>query len=391
MDPLPEDPAGAGMLALPDGVIAIAPAATLPAVSPRNNVLDLSPEALSTLLAGWGAPRYRTRQILDWVWRKGGVTFSAMTDLPAALRERLAENLTVLPFMVAGEQVARDGTRKALLRLEDGRAVETVLMFGRGSAGRPTATVCVSTQVGCPARCDFCATGFEGFTRNLSAAEITGQVLHFQAFLRGRGERPDHVTNVVFMGQGEPLLNLEPTLAAVAALTDPDRFGLGDRHITLSTVGIIPGIRALAERHTQVGLAVSLHAPDDELRNRLVPVNRKYPITPLLAAVREFIQATGRRVTFEYTLLDGVNDSPAQARRLVERLRGMRCHVNLIPMNPVPGLPYRPSPESGVRAFREALEAGGIAATVRIQRGADIMAACGQLKMTAAESAPAAS
>jgi 23S rRNA (adenine2503-C2)-methyltransferase len=191
------------------------------------------------------------------------------------------------------------------------------------------------------------------------------------------------LTNIVFMGQGEPLLNLEATLAAAEALTDPRRLGLGDRHVTISTVGIVTGIEALAARKAQVGLAVSLHAPDDALRDRLVPVNRKYPIDRLLEAVRAYIGATGRRVTFEYTLLDGVNDAPAQARALADRLAGLLCHVNLIPMNPVPGLPYQPSPPARVEVFGRALRGRGVPATVRAQRGAEIMAACGQLKLTA--------
>lgn len=342
---------------------------------------------LVRLLEELGAPSYRAAQILDWVWRSGATDFDQMSNLPRALRASLADALRVLPVDVATEQVATDGTRKALLRLSDGRAVESVLMPAQGSTGRPTATVCVSTQVGCAAACAFCATGAEGFSRHLTASEIAGQVLFFQSGIQASPITVSRVTNVVFMGQGEPLLNLEPTLEAARALTDPERFGLGERHLTISTVGIVPGILEMARRGGQIGLAISLHAPEDALRSRLVPVNRKYPLATLLDAVRAYIAATGRRVSFEYALLDQVNDHLEQAEALGALLAGMLCHVNLIPMNPVPGLPFQPSAPARVHAFFQELKRRRIPVTVRRQRGAEIMAACGQLKRTRIEDA----
>jgi 23S rRNA (adenine2503-C2)-methyltransferase len=274
-------------------------------------------------------------------------------------------------------------TQKMLFRLNDGQTVETVLM---GYHNRRT--VCISTQVGCAMDCPFCATGQAGFTRNMTSGEIISQVLFAARRLRAHlgpaqaadSTSPRGVTNVVFMGMGEPFVNYDPMWAAVQKLTDPRGFGLGARHITISTVGIVNGIDRLADETLQVNLAISLHAPTDELRDRVVPVNKRFPIARLMQAVRDYQRKTRRRVTFEYALMNGVNDGVAQARQLAGLLRGLSSHVNLIPLNPTSGSSLMPTPREQVRAFREELEARGIPCTVRIGRGLDINAGCGQLR-----------
>jgi len=332
-----------------------------------------------------GEPRYRGRQIARWLYRRGAVSFSEMTDLPAALRARLAEAaeitvLTPLTFVTA------DGgdTIKYLAQLQDGATVE--LVFMRYQDGRRS--VCVSTQVGCGMGCTFCATGLAGLTRNLTAGEILDQVLLVQ---RLTGER---VSNVVFMGMGEPLANYEATLRAVALLNAPSGVGIGMRHLTLSTVGLVPQIRRLASERLQLTLAISLHAPVDDLRTALVPVNRRWPVADLLDAARDYVRETGRRVSFEYVLLEGINDAPSLAATLGEllcaRSAGLTArdedafpfHVNLIPWNPVHGLQYRRPARDRVEAFVHELRTRGVPATVRLERGVDIDAACGQLQRT---------
>jgi 23S rRNA (adenine2503-C2)-methyltransferase len=263
-------------------------------------------------------------------------------------------------------------TRKVLFGLPDGEAIESVLMLYEGRQ-----TVCLSTQVGCPVGCPFCATGQGGFVRNLTSGEIVEQVLHFARELRDEGKR---VSNVVFMGMGEPLLNYDATWQAVETLTDSRGYNLGARHLTISTAGVIPGIQRLAGEGLQVGLAVSLHAPRDDLRRTLVPLARRYPLSELLSACRSYVEQTGRRVTFEYALLDDVNDSLQQARQLAHLLSGLLCHVNLLPLNPVADCPWRPSPEERVLAFDRELRRLGIGSTIRQRRGLDIDAGCGQLR-----------
>jgi len=332
-----------------------------------------------------GQPAYRTRQVQRWLAR--GVDDPAeMTDLPAALREELAATLDPPPRVVR-ESVADDGrTRKVLLSNRDGEAVESVLLLYPGRA-----TVCISTQAGCAMGCPFCATGQAGFRRQLGLGEIVRQVTVMQRLLADRAgdlpaDVPDHVTNVVFMGMGEPLANLEPTVAAVRWLHDV--FGLSARSITVSTVGLVPGIRRLAGLGLPITLAVSLHAPDDELRDDLVPVNRQHPLADLLAACGDYVEATGRRLTFEYVLIDGINASPAHARALADlvtgrgaaaRLPGPVPHVNLIPMNPTPAVPWQAPPPAAQRAFTDLLTRAGVPATLRRNRGTVIDAACGQL------------
>jgi 23S rRNA (adenine2503-C2)-methyltransferase len=325
-----------------------------------------------------GEPAYRADQVLAWLAR--GVDDPArMTDLPAGLRQRLAARLDPPPRVLRVSTADEGLTRKVLLGSGDGEAVESVLMLYPRSR---RATVCVSTQAGCAMGCPFCATGQAGFRRQLGLGEIVRQVTVMQRLLADEGGTPDHVTNVVFMGMGEPLANLGPTLAAVRWLTG--EFGLSARAVTVSTVGLVPGIRRLAALGLPITLAVSLHAPDDALRDDLVPVNRTHPLDELLTACRDYLSATGRRLTFEYVLIDGVNASTEQAAELAALLRGAFpghpvAHVNLIPYNATPGVPWRAPDHSDRQAFADVLTRAGLPATVRRNRGTAIEAACGQL------------
>lgn len=341
-------------------------------------LLELSPDQLQSLLVSWGQPSYRAGQILGWVYRRFATSFEQMTDLPVALRQRLAGALAFTMPEVVAEQVSADGsTTKALLRLADGNTVETVLMrYAASDEGRARNTICVSTQVGCAMACVFCATGQQGFLRNLSSGEIVAQVLHFARALASEGTR---VTNLVFMGMGEPLANYRHTISAVRALQHPDQFGLGARHMMISTVGVVPAMRRLAGEGLQVGLALSLHAENDELRRRLVPTTR-FTIDEMLDAAQEWSDATGRRFSVEYALVDSVNDAPEQAEVLARRLRGRFCHVNLIPVNPTANPATRRSRRARVLAFEQVLRDHGINTTVRVEKGVDIAAGCGQLR-----------
>ena len=338
------------------------------------------PAALAAVLAD--QPAYRTRQVRAWLAR--GVDDPAeMTDLPVGLRARLAGQLPRPPRVLRTSEADGGLTRKVLLGLQpDGEAVESVLMLYPRAGGRAArATVCVSTQAGCAMGCPFCATGQVGFRRQLTMGEIVRQVTVMQRLLTGGGiaveGAPDHVTNVVFMGMGEPLANLEPTVASVRWLHE--EFGLSARAITVSTVGLVPGIRRLAQLDLPITLAVSLHAPDDALRDDLVPPNRQHPLQEVIAACREWLAATGRRLTFEYVLIDGVNAAPEQAAALARLVAPLGAHVNLIPMNPTPAVGWRAPPVAAQRAFAAVLADGGIAATIRYNRGTEIDAACGQL------------
>jgi len=356
-------------------------------------LLDLSLAELTELLAGWDEPTYRAKQIARWALSEGATDFDVMTNLPRALRERLAADFSLAPPPVIARTEADDGaTCKLLFDLGEGTAVEAVRMaydpeaMGRPGTGRTT--VCVSTQVGCAMACVFCATGLQGFTRNLGAAEILAQVLHVRRELRGQGEQ--RVSNVVFMGMGEPLANYGPMMRAIRWLVAPEGLGLSARAITISTVGVRSALERLAEEGLPLSLAISLHAPDDELRRNLIPTAGGTTIDELLAAGRHYRERTGRRVSFAYALIDGVNDAPEQARHLAQRLRAERGHVNLIPYNPVGVSGLRRPRRERVRAFQRELQAAGIAATVRVERGAEIAAACGQLRTDAIESGAAA-
>lgn len=339
----------------------------------RTSLPDLTYEQLREFLTSWGEPPYRVDQIWRWLYHSLATDFQEMTNLPKELRERLAEVADLATMKPLEERVSADGsTRKVLFALRDDQTIEGVLMHYERRH-----TACISTQVGCPFGCVFCATGQSGFVRNLTAGEIVEQVLFFARFLRAKGQK---LTNVVFMGMGEPLANYEATWQAIQTLNHGDGFNLGARRMTISTVGLVPGIRRLAEERLQIGLAISLHAPTDELRNKLVPINRRYPLAQLMAACRHYVERTGRRISFEYALIHGVNDSPEQARQLARLLDGLLCHVNLIPLNPIPESPHRPSSRDRILAFQAELNRLKVPNTLRVERGVDIQAGCGQLR-----------
>jgi 23S rRNA (adenine2503-C2)-methyltransferase len=368
-------------------------------MSYRVVLYNLSYDELSALLAGWGEPRFRTDQLWRWLYVSLAGDFDEMRNLPAALRRRLAEETELSPLKLLAAQESSNGqTRKVLFQLHDGESIESVLM--RYTDRR---TACISTQAGCGMGCVFCATGQGGLARNLSAGEIVAQVVYLAREIKRetspqsppsasslwppagtagvQGGAVGHpVSNVVLMGMGEPLANYKATRQAIETLSDPRGYNLGARRWTVSTVGLVPGIRRLAAEDTEMNLAVSLHAPNDELRNQIVPINRRYPLAELMAAVRDYAAKTHRRVSIEYALIDGVNDSPELARELASLLEGLLCHVNLIPLNPTPGSPWQPSPRERVDAFQAVLEAAGIPTTVRMRRGIDIEAGCGQLR-----------
>lgn len=355
---------------------------------PATDLLGLLPAEVEAWLATRGEPAFRARQVVAWVYHSLAGDFSAMTNLPRALRDRLAAEASIAGPRLMRELVSQDGrTRKVLLELADGRPIESVLMLYPASAeGRARATVCISTQAGCAFGCTFCATGRMGFGRHLTAGEIVAQVLYFARTLHANpwvapdGQALDRVTNVVLMGMGEPLHNYEQVLRAVRILNAPEGLNLGARHMTLSTVGLVPGILRLAEEPLQINLAISLHAPNDAMRVRTMPITRKYPLAAVLAACQTYATRTNRQVTFEYVLLAGENDAPEHARELARLLAPLRqlSHVNLIPVN-VTAAGYRPPSGEAIRAFRDELRRGGVSNSVRAERGDDIAAACGQL------------
>jgi 23S rRNA (adenine2503-C2)-methyltransferase len=354
-----------------------------------RDLLSLSLPEMEAWLVERGEPRFRARQLYEWLYRRLETDIHRMTTLPASLRDTLAAEAMGGQFSLRREQTSSDGrTRKLLLELGDGRLIESVLMLYPATAeGRARATACISTQVGCALGCTFCATGQMGFERHLTAGEIVGQVLYVARELRQQpwaapdGQTLDHLTNLVFMGMGEPLHNYDQTLLAVKILNGPEGFNLGARHMTLSTVGLVPGILRLSEEPLQVNLAISLHAPNNEMRSRTMPVARKYDMDELLAACRTYVQRTHRQLTFEYVLLAGVNDAPEHARELGQRLADFKqlAHVNLIPVNATSAA-YRPPTGEAIRAFRDELRRAGVSNSVRAERGDDIAAACGQLK-----------
>jgi 23S rRNA (adenine2503-C2)-methyltransferase len=340
---------------------------------------DLDLPSLQSLLRDWGEPAYRARQLWEWLYVHLAKDFDEMTNLPKSLRETLTKQATIGVPSVVDTATSRDGnTRKDLVQLSDGETVETVLMQYERRR-----TACISTQVGCAVGCVFCATGQMGFRRNLTGGEIVAQALHFARILRSGGDR---LTNVVLMGMGEPLLNYDASLSAVRRLMDPDGLGLGQRHITLSTVGIVPGIRQLATEMghhgnpLQITLAVSLHAATDVLRDQLIPINRTHNLDALFEACFHYTRQTSRRLSFEWALIRDVNDSPQQAEALAARLHGMQAHVNLILLNPTSAYAGRPAGQDALAAFTSVLEQHRIPHTVRLSRGIDIQAGCGQLK-----------
>ena len=341
-------------------------------MSAKVNLKDLTLKEMEQFIAGLGESRFRAGQVCRWIFQRGVQSFDDMTDLSLALREKLAEQADVTGVAILRKQVADDGTAKYLLGLHDGEAVESVLL--RHDYGN---SVCVSSQVGCRMGCGFCASTIGGLVRNLSPGEIYSQV---QTLQEDSGER---VSSVVIMGSGEPLDNLPAVEKFIEMITAPYGLNIGARHITLSTCGLAPTIRELAAKKLPITLSVSLHAPNNELRDRIMPVNKKYPLEELLAACREYISLTNRRITFEYSLIGGVNDSGETARQLGRLLKGMLCHVNLIPVNPVKERGYQKPDPGRIREFQKVLEEFRVPVTVRREMGAEIDAACGQLRRKA--------
>ena len=327
---------------------------------------------VESVLVELGHPGYRGRQIFQWVQARRATSLEAMTNLSRTLRSDLASRVVVSRPAVAGEQRATDGTRKFLFTLGDGEAIESVLI-----PDEDRLTACISTQVGCPLACRFCLTGLMGMRRNLSTAEIVGEVLALEDKLAA-GER---ISNIVLMGMGEPLLNFHEVERSLRILCDEHGANFSPRRITLSTAGHVPGIQKLAASDLGVNLAVSLSATTDEVRDRLMPINKRWPIAELLKACRSYPLPQRRRLTFEYVMLDGVNDTLEDVKRLVRLLRGVRCKINLIPFNATPDLPDRPSPRERIEAFQQILCDANLTATIRESRGQDISAACGMLRV----------
>ena len=335
---------------------------------------SLNLQEMTDVLKSMGQPAFRGKQVFTWL-HKGARSFDEMTNLPKALRDRLAAECILTAPKVARKQVSRqDGTMKYLWELSDGNCIESVLMrYHHGN------TVCISSQVGCRMGCAFCASTIAGKVRDLTPAEMLDQVLFTQL------DSGLEISNIVLMGIGEPMDNLDTVLKFLELVNHPDGMNIGMRHISLSTCGVIPGIRRLAESNLQLTLSVSLHAPDDETRSRIMPVNRAYHVDDLFAACHEYFRRTGRRISFEYAMIDGVNDNDWQADLIAKRLKGMPGHVNLIPLNDVVESPFKPSKRTA--AFQRRLESHGLTATVRRSLGGDIDASCGQLRRKAMEEA----
>jgi 23S rRNA (adenine2503-C2)-methyltransferase len=338
----------------------------------KTLIYNLSQPELVDRITSWGEPAYRARQIWQGLYQNLWKEPVQFTSLSMALRKRLEESFSFSDLAPDVVLTSSDGqTEKTLFRLPDKEPVETVLM-----KYEQRRTLCISTQVGCAMGCVFCATGQMGFRRNLSSGEIIEQVLYYGRKLAAEGER---VTNVVIMGMGEPFHNYDATLEAIDRLGNHEGYNLGARRFTISTVGLIPMIRRFANERRQVGLAVSLHASQDELRSSMLPINRKYPLDELLEACREYVEKTHRRITFEWALIRDVNDGPEQARMLAERLKGLLCHVNVIPLNPTEKFDGQATTHERARLFQAELESRGISCTIRLRRGIDIQAGCGQL------------
>ncbi|MGZ9224928.1 MAG: 23S rRNA (adenine(2503)-C(2))-methyltransferase RlmN [Anaerolineales bacterium] len=353
-------------------------------------IYDLDLTSLSELLKSWNEPSYRAKQIWQGLYQHFWNSPEQFTNLPKSLREQLAKHVAFSPFKVKVYQDSSDGfTRKTLFELPDKNLIEAVLMrygdpadnpqitaspTGRGAKNRRT--LCISTQAGCAMGCVFCATGQMGFKRHLSSGEIIAQVMHYARMLK---EENQNVTNIVFMGMGEPFHNYDNSMAAIDRLNDAAGYNFGARRFTISTVGLVPMIRRFADEKRQVNLAISLHAADDESRVSMLPINKKYKIEEVLDACRYYVNQTGRRITFEWALIHGVNDTPEVARKLAARLKGLLCHVNAIPLNPTAGYQGKATDRGRAAAFKEALEQAGIPCTIRMRRGIDIQAGCGQL------------
>jgi 23S rRNA (adenine2503-C2)-methyltransferase len=335
-------------------------------------IYDLSLPELVSLMVEWSEPEYRAQQIWQGLYRQFWNTPEEFTNIPTSLRARLAENLEFKVLSLATTLNSSDGqTVKSLFKLQDGKSIEAVLMrYDKRN------TLCISSQAGCAMGCVFCATGQMGFKRHLSSGEIVAQVMYYAHLLHSENRV---ATNVVLMGMGEPFHNYDNTLAAIDRLNDPQGYNFGARRFTISTVGLVPAIRRFAAEKRQINLAISLHAADDALRVSMLPVDKRYPIEELLAACREYIDATGRRVTFEWALINGINDTPEQALLLAHKLKGLLCHVNAIPLNPTLGYSGQATTRERAERFKQILDDHGIPCTIRLRRGIDIQAGCGQL------------
>lgn len=346
--------------------------------APLPALTGLTAAEVAAILKEEGQPAYRSGQVLDWVYRRRATSFAAMTDLPAALRESLARRFRLESLVPAGQADSQDSTYKYLFRLHDGRYVESVLipanpaLYGEAADRR---TLCVSSQVGCAYGCRFCASGLAGFTRNLTADEITSQILMAEAL---SGEK---VNNLVFMGMGEPLANLANLEKAIEIITAPWGLNIGQRHLTVSTSGLVPQIRQLAENPRQIRLAISLHGATDAVRDQIMPINKKWPLAELIDALHFWVARKKQKITFEYILIDGVNDSLDQAKLLGRLARSLHAKVNLIPYNTVDGLPWKRPANNHCRAFADTVRANGTFASLRLEKGHDIAAACGQLRL----------
>ncbi|MCR4441182.1 MAG: 23S rRNA (adenine(2503)-C(2))-methyltransferase RlmN [Peptococcaceae bacterium] len=344
----------------------------------RQDIRGLSLDEIKELLAGAGEKEYRGEQVFRWVQKKAVACWQEMSSIGEKTRAWLAEKTYLRPLELKEELVSEDGTRKYLWKLGDNKTIESVLLYHEGDVTKARHTICLSTQVGCPMGCSFCATGKMGFWRNLSAGEIVSQVLDTTR-LRRKETPAFKAGNIVYMGMGEPLLNLPAVLKSIRILNDKQGQNIGIRRITVSTCGLVPQIDELARQNIDIVLAVSLHAPNNELRNRVMPVNKKYPLEILIPACRRYIEKTGRRITFEYALIKGFNDDQEHGRQLAQLLRGLKANLNIIPVNTVPGASFsRPKPEN-TRRFAELLRKMGLDAVVREEKGVDIAAACGQL------------
>lgn len=330
-------------------------------------LLDLG--ELQNLVKELGQPAFRAKQLNEWIHEKNACSFDEMTNLPVAMREKLSERFSFNVPVELVKQVSKDGSRKYLLQFADGVSVETV-----GMPNRNKLAVCISSQAGCAMGCAFCATGLAGLSRSLTAQEMVDQVLHVS---RDFGER---VTSVVFMGQGEPFANFDATIDALRALNDPDGLAIGARHLTVSTCGVIPGIRRFAELPEQFTLAISLHSAVQGTRNQLMPGVKKYTLPRLHEAIQLYVEKTGRRPTYEFAMIDGINDTNPEMQALIDFCAGTLCHVNLIQLNNIPDSPFRPSPIEKVETLQRRLTVHGVETTIRNSRGSDIDAACGQLK-----------
>lgn len=350
------------------------PAEPIPAIS------EVAADRLAAWFAARGEPAYRARQVISGVSAGRARSFDELTDVPRRVRAALDGAFRFSSIGVTQVVGTEQGlTEKAVHELADGQRIESVLMRYPGRAGSaPRTTICISSQAGCAVGCPFCATGQGGFGRHLSAAEIVDQVLWWRRE-RLRALDPERHVNVVFMGMGEPLLNVDPVFSAVRLLNEPGRLGIGARHLTVSTSGVVPGMYRMVDELPQVNLAISLHAAHDELRDELVPINRKWPLADVVDAGRRFADRTRRRVSLEYVMIEGLNDQPVEARRLATWARGWLCHVNLIPLNPTPAAPWTGTSRAEIERFARVLRDVGVATTVRDTRGRSIEAACGQL------------